>query len=170
MFVMTDAAAALPAEDRAMLDRGAMTELLYADDTLLMGVDAPSLQRFLAAVCDAGSECGLELHWGKLQLLKIRGTEDVKRPDGSIIEASQSMGYLGTVLREDGRIGPELARRLGMASADCRTLLRLWRHTSVPKQRKLKGFRSVVETRLTYSLASAWLNTSERRRLDGFQN
>ena len=168
--VMADAASSLPGEDQTLINTGSMAELLYADDTLLMSVGAPSLQRFLAAVCDAGAACGLQLHWGKLQLVKIKVDDDIRRPDGTIIEASDEMAYLGTVLRADGRFSPELARRLGMAGADFRSLMQLWKHTSIPRQKKLQIYKAIIETRLTYSMASAWLNASDRRRLDGFQN
>ena len=75
LFVMimtvlrTDAAAQLNIQDQERLRAGTLAELLYADDTLLLGADAGSVERFMSAVSAAGATYGLELHWGKLQLL-----------------------------------------------------------------------------------------------------
>ena len=68
----------------------------------------------------------------------------------------------GALFQEEGLIGRELGRRLGLAHSDFRGLIRLWRHTSLSKARKLEVFNAVINTKLLYSLASAWLNTSER--------
>ena len=57
-----------------------------------------------------------------------------------------------------------------IASADFRALSRLWRHSTLSRARKLEIFNATVTSHLTYGLAAAWLNVSERRRLNGFQN
>ena len=90
--------------------------------------------------------------------------------DGSTIDPKDEIAYLGSTLSEEGLIGRELGRRIGLAHSDFRGLIRLWRHTSLSKARKLEVFNAVITTKLLYSLASAWPNTSERRRIDGFQN
>ena len=48
--VMEDAVAQLSADDKKLHDSGALASILYADDTLLVGVSTDSLQRYLAAV------------------------------------------------------------------------------------------------------------------------
>jgi hypothetical protein len=68
-----------------------------------MSVSAHALERFLAAVSSAGENYGLELHWGKLQLLKVRCNTAVHRPDHSLIQAQSSLLYLGSVVSDDGR-------------------------------------------------------------------
>ena len=61
-------------------------------------------------------------------------------------------------------------RRLGMARSEFRALSRIWRHSNLGRARKIKIFESTVLPKLLYGLAATWLNTSERRRLNGFQN
>ena len=70
--LLHDALAELPADDHRLWDKGGWATLLYADDTLLMGVSACAVQRFLEAVEIQGSKYGLDLHWDKVQLLQIR--------------------------------------------------------------------------------------------------
>ena len=168
--MMHDAVEKLPPEDRELLRKGSLAELLYADDTLLLSVSAVALERFLAAVSSAGESYGLELHWGKLQLLHVRCTSAVHRPDRSLINPQSSLLYLGTVVSDDGRVSNELARRLGIAAGEFRKLSRLWRHSRLGRSRKVELFQAVVVSILMYGLATAWLNKADRRKLDGFQN
>ena len=160
----------LPEIDKSLLLNGDLADLLYADDTLLLSVSAASLERFLKAVSNAGASYGLELHWGKLQLMRVRSEAAVRRPDHTGIEAKPEITYLGSIVSDDGRVSRELARRLGMAHSEFRALSRIWRHSSLGRKRKIKIFEATVLPKLLYGLAAAWLNTSERRRLDGFQN
>jgi len=145
-------------------------ELLYADDTLLLSVSARSLERFLEAVSSAGSAYGLELHWGKLQLIKIRCNDHVRRPDGTRISPQSELMYLGSAVSDDGRAKRELSRRVGMAAGEFRQLSRLWRHSRLDRARKLEIFNAVILPKLLYGLAAAWLNTAEQRKINGFQN
>ena len=167
---MQDAADKLPPDDQVLLKRGCLAELLYADDTLLLSVSANSLERFLAAVSSAGATYGLELHWGKLQLIKVRCSAAVHRPDHSVIDPQSSLLYLGSIVSDDSSISTELARRLGMATGEFRKLSRLWRHSTLGRARKIQIFEAVVVSILMYGLAAAWLNKGQRRKLDGFQN
>ena len=79
------------------------------------------------------------------------------------------MNYLGTILAESGRISSELSRRIGIAKAELETLSKVWRHSYVTFQQKLKFYKSLVESKLLYSLSAACLTVADRRRLDGFQ-
>ena len=153
--LMEDAAQKLPPQDRERLDGGSLAELLYADDTLLLSVSAKSLERFLSAVSCAGANYGLELHWGKLQLIKVRCNEHVHRPDGTKIEPQTELLYLGSVVSDDGRVHRELSRRLGMAGAEFRQLSRLWRHSCLGRARKIEIFNAVIIPKLMYGLAAA---------------
>jgi len=168
--LMQDATDKLSPEDKRHLQDGSLAELLYADDTLLLSVSARSLERFLEAVSSAGSAYGLELHWGKLQLIKIRCNDHVRRPDGTRISPQSELMYLGSAVSDDGRAKRELSRRVGMAAGEFRQLSRLWRHSRLGRARKLEIFNAVILPKLLYGLAAAWLNTAEQRKINGFQN
>ena len=56
-----------------------------------------------------------------------------------------------------------------MAWADFNKLARLWRHSSLTTHKTICIFQPVISTGLLYGLSTAWLNTSEQRRLNGFQ-
>ena len=69
----------------------------------------------------------------------------------------------------DGKLGSELGRRIGEATAAFKTLRALWSHSSIGLPRKLHVFDACVVSRLAYGLQSACLNKAARNRLDGFQ-
>ena len=127
------------------------------------------LEKFLAAVAAAGRRYGMELHYGKLQLLNVQCSRCVKMPNCELLHASRDMEYLGTVLHEDGRTGSALGRRIGMAKRELNDLARVWRQSNLPRGRKLQIYRSLVESKLLYGLACCCLSAAELRRLNGFQ-
>jgi hypothetical protein len=175
LFVMVmsvlagDAVEILPDVSRRMYDESRLSMLLYADDTLLIGASADGLQDFLTAVAATGAKYGMELHWDKFQLLSVRGSHSLRKPNGESIPCSDTMTYLGVSLQADGRRKNELGRKLGIAWSDFSKLAQLWKHTSLSAHRKAQIFQSVVTSKLLYGLSSAWWNVSDQRRLDGFQ-
>ena len=80
--IMFDARLELKDEWQALFDRGGLAALLYADDTLLISVSQQALQAFLDAVAAVGGRFGLELHWGKFQLIEARCNPNIHRQDG----------------------------------------------------------------------------------------
>ena len=117
-IVLKDAVAELLVADQKLRLMGKLNELLYADDTLILSVSPKPLERFLTAISTVGARYGLKLHWGKLQLLSIRGQNSIQRPDGSTISAENEITYLGAAISSDGRTGRELTRRVGMAKRE----------------------------------------------------
>ena len=167
--LMHDAMAKLSAADRDLAARGDLVSLLYADDTLLLGIENGSVQRFMVAVADVGATYGLQLHWGKLQQLNLRCSARLHQPDGTVVTPCEQLTYLGSIISEDGRVRGELVRRLGFARGSFRELARVWRHSSVGRQKKIMLFNALVVPILMYALQVAWLNKAETRQLDGFQ-
>ena len=78
------------------------------------------------------------------------------------------MQYLGFILSSDGRLGSELGRRIGEASATFKALQRLWSHSCISLPRKLHVFDACVVSKLVYGLQSACLHKRARDKLDGF--
>ena len=89
--------------------------------------------------------------------------------EGTSITKTDSIGYLGATLNENGKISSELGRRLGIAWADFRNLLQVWNHVPIPLQRREQIFNAVILPQIMYGLSSSWLCVADRRRLDGFQ-
>ena len=167
--LMHDAIGMLSPAARAAYERGDLADITFADDTLLMGVSPQFLSEFLDAMASAGRRYGMELHYGKLQLLNVQCNCNFEMPNGQQLVASDGMTYLGTVLTEDGRLNNELGRRIGAARAELVALTKVWRHSSLTTKRKLQIYSSLVESKLLYGLLTCSLTVAELRRLDGFQ-
>ena len=78
------------------------------------------------------------------------------------------MIYLGSSLSSDGRVASEVGRRIGQAKADFDALRKVWSHSRLAVDRKLRIYDACVVSKLVYGLHTATLNKTERCRLDGF--
>ncbi len=99
----------------------------------------------------------------------MRCEAEICKPDGSFVEQKDSITYLGSVLSSSGHLGTELGRRLGAALSEFRKLERVWSHSTLSADRKLRIFEACVLSKLLYCLHTAWLNKHELARLDAFQ-
>ena len=163
--LLSDAKSSMSRQDAASMP---VSEAVYADNTLLVGVDADYLHDFMTCVGNAGQEYGLTFNRSKLELLPVRTSATICTPDGSAIKAKSSMVYLGSSLSSDGRATTELNRRLGLARADFDSLSRIWAHSTIGRRKKLRIFDACVISKLRYGLSVATLSRSDNRRLDGF--
>ena len=68
-IVMADARQQLGKEAQDFLADGRMDDVLFADDTLLIGCSARYLTEYMGAVERCGMEYGLQMHWDKVQML-----------------------------------------------------------------------------------------------------
>jgi len=106
-----------------------VSELLYADDTLLLGTHGHEVEKQLQCIIEVGQEYGLEMNWKKVDLMCARCSVKLDRPDGKPIVEKEAITYLGAVVAGNGDTASELARRIGLAQADFAKLDRVWRHT-----------------------------------------
>ena len=166
--LMTDAYEMLGPGAKRACEQNNLFDVLYADDTLIIGNSTAYVEELAHAVECAGSNYGLKLHWGKTQALSIGTSKRIRRPDGTTIEETGSLLYLGGLLTENGRLDSELSRRLGLASGDFQRLQRFWSHGSISRPDKLVCFQSFVVSTLTYGLSTMSLAKAQRRRVDGF--
>ena len=144
-------------------------ELVYADDTLLIGVSAQHIQKYMECIADVGKEYGLSLNWQKLEQINVN-CDDKKlcSPAGEDIHVKKSMKYLGAQLAADGHIESEVAQKLGAAAQVFKSLKRIWNHCSISRSFKYVVFTACVIQKLLYSLDGAWLNKAVLKSVDGF--
>ena len=127
-----------------------------------------NLQQILGAIISEGQNYGLELNWDKTVQIQVSTNDQVTRPGGEPIKIVTEAVYLGGLITQDGRVGNELTRRLGESRSTFQQLCKVWRHSSIGKQRKLLIYSSCVLSKLLYSLDSLWLLKADKCRLDAF--
>ena len=169
--LLQDAVDILNAATSAEYAKGDLADVLYADDTLLLGVKEQHLEEFLRAIHEAGRRYGMELHYDKFQLITTsRQPVSVRAPDGTVIHSKPTMEYLGCILQGDGQSSHEISRRIAMARADFDILAKTWTHSAVTWKQKLHIYKSLVESKLLHSMATLTLTAAQTRKLNGFQN
>ena len=168
--MMADAVTLLSPRARDAYERGDLCDLVYADDTLLLGTNSAFVNEYVRAVARAGETLGMTLHWDKFQLLSVKSQPTISTPAGVRIDSADKLCYLGATLSDDGLVDSEITRKIGVARSDFRHLSRIWRHSSLPRGRKIQFYASLIESKLLYSLASTCMTSSQIRRLNAFQN
>ena len=148
--LMSDAVSSLGEAAKAEYNKGALADILYADDTLLLGVEVAHLEEFMSSIEKTCSEYGLQLHWGKVQCVAINSTETVRKPSGERLQPTDSMVYIGSLLHADGKATSEVSQRLGMCMALFRNLNRVWSHANISRDRKLEILKSLIESKVCY--------------------
>ena len=144
------------------------SDIVYADDTMLIASDPADVQCHLDRVVAAGAGYGLQLNLDKTVLLRIRGDADIFGSDGSPLKVEDEAVYLGGLLSVDGRPVRELTRRLGEARQTFDKLASVWRHANLARQHKQRIFDACVIPKLLYGLETTWLLQADRQKLDGF--
>ena len=167
--LMTDARATLTHGAREACKTGELEDVLFADDTLLIGSHGPFVEEYMCAVETAGMDYGLQIHWGKVHVVAVGRCSKIHSPSQKEIKPQASMMYLGSTIHTDGKFGCEVSREIGAARAEFRSLSHVWRSRSVTRGRKLELFNTYIISKLRYGITSAWLAKADWRRLDGFQ-
>eukprot|EP00973_Karenia_brevis_P040855 5653511-Karenia_brevis.AAC.1 len=84
-------------------------ELVYADDTLLIGRSAQFLQKYMDCIAKIGRSYGLSLNWRKVEKMDVNVTEQPLYDDmGHQINVKTSLKYLGAQLAANGKLEGEV--------------------------------------------------------------
>ena len=149
-----------------------MTQLAYADDTLVVGRNASTVTLILQTIEEVAAQFNLRLNRGKCELIRIHSSEDVHfysaegDPPTAVTVVSKAK-YLGMIISEDGNPKRNITERIAKGTAAMKALHRFWRHSSLSLKWKLKVYKMVIIPILTYGLLVESLTDLEFTRLDG---
>ena len=87
-----------------------------------MDASGGSVEQYTRCVEEVGAEFGLTFNSPKLESMPVRCADMVQSPGGGEVPTKSSMVYLGGLISNDGKLDSELARRIGMAKSDFRSL------------------------------------------------
>eukprot|EP00973_Karenia_brevis_P020673 2839394-Karenia_brevis.AAC.1 len=91
-------------------------DILYADDTVLLGNETWKLQAFLDCIVDYDHRYGLHINWDKTSVININCDSMLFDTNGTPIKQVDSIIYLGSSIRADGNHSSEFSRRIGEAT------------------------------------------------------
>ena len=144
-------------------------EVLYADDTILIGKSSKEVQKVLQKIKEVSKKYGLALNKDKCVHLRINNTNRVEFKDKKKMPTEEDTTYLGAQLNSKCDIAKDLNMKMGGATYIWRKLDKLWKGTNNRKKDKLNIYNAVVRSKVAYSLETAPLSISQKKKLDAFQ-
>ena len=93
-----------------------LTNLRYADDTLVVGRTAAALQCLLHHIQAEAAHYNLQLNLGKCELLRSKNTGEVRFLDGTPVKVVTKAKYLGAILTANGTTAADVSARISKAN------------------------------------------------------
>ena len=84
--LMMDARVTLGDEAKNACDKGELENTFFADDTLLIRTLRSHIEEYIAAVKTQGGDYGLQIHSGKVCLLRTGTLQQFETLDGSVLQ------------------------------------------------------------------------------------
>ena len=145
-------------------------EVMYADDTLIFGTHAQTINKLLHEVQVESQKYNLQLNLDKCVNLTINQHQSsVKFLDGSYVPPKQQTVYLGATLTDAVDNRREILKKIGEANSIANRLKLFWSKARTTKRWKLKVLNSVIFGKLLYGLETIQLTRAEQDRVDEFQ-
>ena len=99
-----------------------MWEILYADDTLLLGKRARELNILLQAIEKHSSYYNLRLNKEKCEVVQMNGKADIHFSDGIKLKTVEKATYLGGIVNANASRADEINSRISKALSTCSKL------------------------------------------------
>ena len=97
-------------------------ELLYADDTMLIGTRARELNMLIKAIEEESEKYNLRLNDDNCNYLAMYGKADIKFKDGSKMQETHEVTYLSGKLTKTASRDVEVLSRINKAPQTCMKL------------------------------------------------
>ena len=123
-----------------------VSEGLFADDMELITSTADDMVMAVATLDVVCLEWGLLISTQKTTKVMTDGIDDIQvEIRGQKLESVSKFVYLGSKLSRGNYLGPEVARRIGLAAAAFGLLRKpLWKKSEIDKETKFQVYKAVV--------------------------
>uniref|UniRef100_H3BCX3 Reverse transcriptase domain-containing protein n=1 Tax=Latimeria chalumnae TaxID=7897 RepID=H3BCX3_LATCH len=110
------------------ISRTLSSDLDYAADVVLLGLDANNLKDVLESFQRKAATFGLQISWAKTKIQSIGANAAIQgiQVDRQTVEAVDNFIYLGSKLLSNGYSESDMLRRIGIAAAAMKDLHRVW--------------------------------------------
>jgi len=150
------------------LDRIRFTEILYADDTLLVTKNTAGTNALLNKIERESAYYGLKLNQNKCCVLSMNGRNRIRFLDGTAVPHAEEITYLGGSLTSNISTANEVSNRISAAMATWKKLDVFWKQAQCSTGNKIGIFDAVVKSRLLYGLETLEIPKSQMSRLEAF--
>ena len=151
-----------------------MSNLRYADDTVLIASNMNELQQLLDKVREASEKAGLFLNAKKTKTMKIQrqpamNDDEHININGVAVENVKEFTYLGAVITNTYDDSPEIKRRTAIAKNATVALNKIWKDRSITLKTKLRLLNSLVFPIALYGSECLQVKKKEKKRINGFE-
>ena len=154
---------------RGMVDGLSFTELLYADDTVLITKNVNAMNRSLKKLEQCALYHGLNFNQQKCVSFNFHTNGRTKYANGAKVPCADSTTYLGAELNKFGTNRKDINSKISQCIVSSKKLQCFWNNPSCPTKFKLQVFDAVIRFKLVYSLESLELSSGTLRNLNAFQ-
>ena len=146
-----------------------MTELRYANDTVLLSSTPEGLEKMIKSVKNHSENQNLFLNAKKTKIMKSDKTERATNIiiDGDKIEEVNDFDYLGSLITQNGDCIKEIRRRLGVATNKLKSMKKVWKGNDV--KTKLKFLRSIIFPIAIYGSETWSLSKEAEKKINAFE-
>ena len=150
------------------LDRINFSEILYADDTLLVTKNTKGMNKLIHAIERESAYYGLKHNQSKCCVLVMNGNNRIKFLDGSSVPQVDEVTYLGGTLTSQVSVANEVSNRIAAATSTWMSLRIFWKQAHCSAGNKIRIFDAVVKSRLLYGLQTLEIPDAQMSRLEAF--
>jgi len=143
-------------------------ELLYADDTMVMGSRAREINIILRQIAIESDKYNLKLNHDKCFYIGMNGRADIHFKDGKKVEKADKVEYLGGVITTEASRNAEISNRMSKALGTCKKLKLFWRQTNAHVGWKIQVYNAIIISQLIYGLNTINITPGIRDRLNAF--
>jgi len=140
---------------------------MFADDTVLLAESEEDLKWNVEKLYEAMKRHRMKVNWSKSNTMVISRvpTECNIEMDGEKVKNVREVVYLGVKLSEDGKMGSEVERRIGMTMQTVGAMKKVYESRDLSREAKVTVFEAVAVPTLTYGCESWVLKEREKSRL-----
>ena len=147
-----------------------ITNIRYADDTVLFSESEKDLQRLLNVVVKESERMGLEINYTKTKCLVVSKKSSPKcnlKLKEQIIKQVSSFNYLGSMITEDARC--EIKRRIALAKSAFSKLGKILTNRTMSMRTRIRVLNCYIYPVLMYGSETWTLASDTKKRLESFE-
>ncbi|MDA8583201.1 reverse transcriptase family protein [bacterium] len=145
------------------------SEILYADDTMLVLKNDTSINTLLQAIGKESAYYGLRLNKTKCEYISMNTECSIQFSDGSLMKNGKPVTYLGGIINEKINNREEVDTRISCTLPVLNALNSFWKKAKVSTKWKIEIYSSVVVSKLLYGLETLQYNERTFSKIDTFQ-
>ena len=150
------------------MENVSISELLFADDTLIFAAPGHSLDAFLWAIEAVSGVYGLKLNRSKCARISLKEVPDNYFTNGEKVPQADKTEYLGGVISCRADPAEEVRKRLWGASYVWQKLNVFWRDGLLSKKERIIIYDALVGAKMLYGLHTLPLKDSCLKAVDAF--